>query len=227
MRRPISEIVQGAFSLIGFDLQRNSALWDSDGDFAGLLNEIRGKTLVSADRCFMLHQLVRHAGALDGDMAEVGVYRGGTARLLARSCPHKTMHLFDTFSGLPKPDQQWDRLPESDFKDTSLAEVKHFLADCVNVRFYPGLFPDTAQDLRGLRFCFAYADADLYESTRSCLTFFYPRLVPGGVLVIDDYNWQECPGVKQAVGEFLQDKPERPIVARRYQCVIIKLPNHT
>jgi hypothetical protein len=62
---------------------------------------------------------------------------------------------------------------------------------------------------------------DLYESTLSCLRFFYPRLSPGGILISHDYLTAE--GVNAAFREFFAGKPEPVIELTGYQCMIVKL----
>ena len=52
-------------------------------------------------------------------------------------------------------------------------------------------------------------DLDLYEGVRDSLGFFYPRMAPGGVIVLDDYGFASCPGARAAADEFFDDKPER------------------
>lgn len=197
-------------------------VWRSDREFSALFKEIEGRTLVSPDRCFMLFQFARHAAGRGGEMAEVGVYRGGTARLLARTCPGRTFHLFDTFSGLPPVDPGIDLHREAEFSDSSLDAVRDYLSGLENLRFHPGTFPDSARKLAGNRFCFVHVDVDIYRSTADCLDFFYPRLAPGGVMAFDDYGWEGCPGVKKALDEFLASRPEFPILTARHQCVLIK-----
>ena len=54
------------------------------------------------------------------------------------------------------------------------------------------------------------------------MEFFYDKVVPGGVIVFDDYGWQNCLGVKQAIDEFLNDRIETPIITTRHQCILIK-----
>jgi O-methyltransferase len=183
--------------------------------------EVKGRTLVGRSRCFMLHGLSLYARALPGEIAEVGVYRGGTARLLARTNPGKTVHLFDTFAGMPDHDPNVDVHRRGDFADTSLEGVKQFLQGCPNVAFHQGFFPQTAEPVRDSRFCLVHIDTDIYRSVKDGLEFFYPRLVPGGVLVFDDYEWERCPGVKQAIDEFLADKPNLAAVrTTRYQALL-------
>lgn len=197
-------------------------LWRGREEFLALDREIRERTPVTRDRCFMIYQLARHAAGLEGDFAEVGVFRGGTARLTARACPSKTLHLFDTFAGMPGVDRSVDHHREGDFADTSLEGVKAFLAGCENLAFHPGFFPDTAKGLEERRFAYLHCDVDIYESVLACLEFFYPRMTPGGVMLFDDYEWKDCPGVRKALDEFLAGKPERVIKTTLNQGLILR-----
>ena len=197
-------------------------MWENCGDFRRLYPEIRDKTLVPADKCFMIYQFARIAGRKEGAFAEVGVYKGGTARLVARACPDKPIHLFDTFAGMPAADGLIDFHKKGDFSDTSLASVQSFLSDCPNACFHPGFFPDTAAAVSGEFFAFVYVDTDIYQSVKDCLDFFYPRMVTGGIMVFDDYEWPYCQGVEKAINNFFADKKEIPVITTRYQCTIFK-----
>ena len=172
--------IKSLFNMIGIEIRAKykfmPELWSNDLEFEELYSSITGVTKVSKDRCFMIHQLSKYSGCLEGDMAEVGVYKGGTAKLIALSCQNKKIHLFDTFSGMPKVSQV-DKHREKDFSDTCLKEVKSYLKDCHNVNFYPGFFPETAKPLADKVLCFVYIDVDLYQSTKACLEFFFPRMV--------------------------------------------------
>jgi hypothetical protein len=124
---------------------------------------------------------------------------------------------------MPEVQPEIDTHRLGDFSDTSLESVRDFLKDCTNVRFYPGLFPKTACDIKNERFCFVNIDVDIYSSTKDCLDFFYPRMVSGGVMAFDDYKWKHCAGVKKAIDEFLVGKPEKVVEVEESQCVIIKI----
>lgn len=198
-------------------------LWSNEPEFVARYQTMRDRTLVPPERCFALWQLARTARHRDGAIAEIGVFRGGTAKLLASTCPDKPLHLFDTFEGMPDTDPNVDRHRKGDFADTSLEGVKGFLAGHDNVHFHQGFFPGTATPVADQRFALVYSDVDIYLSIKDCLEFFYPRLVTGGVIVFDDYEARNCPGVRKAIDEFLADKPERPLITARYQCAIFKL----
>jgi len=191
--------------------------------FEKIFKEVERFTLLSEDRCFMLWQYARYACRLpQGEVAEVGTYKGGSARLIAKTCP-KIVHLFDTFSGIPYTDVSVDSHKKGDFSDTSMEVVRNFLSDCDNVILHPGIFPSTTNWVKDKQFCFVHIDVDVYQSVRECLGFFYPRTVRGGIIILDDYRWEKCPGVEKAITEFLATRPEIPIETTRYQCVIIKI----
>ena len=205
-------------------LMRPIPLWDRDPRFNEIMKSIT-YTLVDRIRCYMLYQFAMQAARLEGEVAEIGVYRGGTARLLASAFgpSGKTVHLFDTFEGMPSTDPDRDAHHKGDFSDTSLESVQRSLEGCGNVAFYPGFFPGTAPPIAGLKFSLAHIDVDIYRSVLDCCEFFYPRMVAGGMMVFDDYGFESCPGAKTAVDEFFRDKRERPCYIPSGQCILIKL----
>src|SRR5438046_1821983 len=94
--------------------------WRSDAAFLAVLATIESQTLVDPERCYMLWQLAHHTASIPGEAAELGVYMGGTARLLAAAMPSRRLHLFDTFGGMPETDAKRDKHRPGDFADTSL-----------------------------------------------------------------------------------------------------------
>jgi O-methyltransferase len=189
------------------------------------MKTIEGQTLVDTRRCFMLYQYVKHVTHVPGDLAEIGVYKGGTARLLAKAAEstEKTLHLFDTFAGMPPSDPTKDFFTNGSLTDTSLTRVQAFLSDCPRVQFYPGVFPDTATPVAHLNFSLVHIDVDIYQSVLACCQVFYPRMAKGGVLVFDDYGFLTCRGGKMAVDEFFADRPAYPCYLPTGQAVVIKL----
>jgi O-methyltransferase len=181
--------------------------WEDDPDFLAHYHAVVGHTLVDRQRLFILYQLAQHTVALEGNLAECGVYRGGTALLLAKLKPaNKKLYLFDTFGGMPETDSQKDYHKAGDFSDTSLPQVQQLLDGQPNVIFRPGFFPATATGLEHETFCMAHCDMDIYTSILSFCHFFYPRLTRRGVLVFDDYGSASCPGAKAAVREFCTEQ---------------------
>lgn len=156
-------------------------------------------TLITEDR---IQELIRLCGLTSfGLNAEVGVYKGGSLKLMAEAYPDKTFVGFDTFQGLPK--EKWTRNElhsPGDFSDTSLGAVEQFI-NRGNVFLVQGLFPESATSYDKTKFAFVHIDTDFYLSVKEAIQFFYPKLTPGGIIVLDDFGWPNCPGVEQALSE--------------------------
>lgn len=228
MNIKIKQLIQKLTIKLGYQIRRlpsGKQIWVDDDYFNNLRREIIGHTLVDETKCFIIYQYAKQVAELSGDVAEVGVYKGGTAKLLAKMFEpkNKTIHLFDTFSGMPPSDPQKDSIKEGEFSDTSLEKVKAYLRDCKNVCFYQGLFPVTSKPIENTTFCLVHIDADIYKSIMDCCKFFYSRMEKGGVMIFDDYGFSECQGVKIAVDEFFSDKPENPCYLLTNQCIVTRL----
>lgn len=171
--------------------------------------------------CFALDSL-RRCG---GEIAECGVYKGGTAKILAELAGDRPLFLFDTFEGMPQTDPARDLHRSGDFSDTDIASVRSYLSEHKSVTCVPGLIPDSLEAVRDRHFCFVHIDLDIYSAIKSACEFFYPRIQPGGWLLFDDYGYSSCPGARAAVDEFFADKPEVKTSMVTGQCSIQKLPS--
>jgi O-methyltransferase len=196
--------------------------------FQKIMDKVRGTTLVSDDRCYIIYTLCLNCVHLQGDFAECGTYKGGTAFLIANIIKESTgdrqLHLFDTFTGMPNMVVgEIDYHQAGSFADTSLDSVRRYLSQFPFTVFHPGLIPDTLSGVKDKLFSFVHVDVDIYQSARHCCEFFYQRLVKGGVMVFDDYGFIECKGERKAVDEFFMDKRENPVVLPTGQCLVIKL----
>lgn len=153
---------------------------------------------------------------IPGDFAEVGVYKGDSARAIHHMDPERTMHLFDTFEGFPEKDLRVETGEAAtytvrNFADTSKEKVLKIIGEDRHVVFHKGYFPETTEGLGNHVFALVNLDADLYAPTRYALDFFYPRLSPGGVILIHDYT-HKWDGIKRAVDEWLPTIPENLIM---------------
>ncbi len=172
----------------------------------------------------IIFQLLESTLGLAGNVAECGVWQGSTllptALFLRRRAPRKRLFGFDSFQGLNETVARdvWmgggddERKQVGGFSNTSYEavsqRVREFgLAD--TAALVPGYFQDTLTGYANETFCFVHLDCVIYESYRTCLEFFYPRLVPGGVILLDEYKDPPWPGCTLAVDEFLADKPEK------------------
>jgi rfaE bifunctional protein nucleotidyltransferase chain/domain len=148
---------------------------------------------------------------LPGDVADLGAYKGGVSFVLNRLRPGKTLHVFDTWEGTPYDDPlchhkkgEW----KADFEG-----VVKFVGIAT---YHKGVFPYTAE---GGEFCFVYVDMDTYQATKDAIEFFWPRMVQGGVIVFDDYDWTPCTGVKKAVDEVFDKKR---VITNLFTCIVEK-----
>lgn len=143
--------------------------------------------------------------AVPGVLAEAGVFRGFTTKTIHACLPERTLYLFDTFSGFPDKKHSGDERCSA----TSIDIVKRYIGDCNNIVFCQGVFPETTIGLEQLTFSFVMLDMDRYESTHDGLTFFYPRVNPGGYIFLHDFNSPESDyGVSRATNDYMRDKPE-------------------
>jgi O-methyltransferase len=150
-----------------------------------------------------------------GDLIETGVWRGGASILMrgvlrAYGVRDRSVWVADSFEGLPPPDaarypaDEGDLHHENRLLAVSLEEVqenfrKYGLLDD-RVRFLKGWFKDTLPYAPIERLAVARLDGDMYESTMDALRSLYPKLQPGGYLIVDDYG--AIPACRQAVTDF-------------------------
>jgi hypothetical protein len=181
------------------------------------------RMILTLRETYNIYSYLTGALPLGGAIAELGVYKGGGAKLISEFKADLPLHLFDTFQGMPAVDRVVDLHNEGDFSDTSLGNVQHYLRDYPNCFFHKGFFPDTTRDLpENVEFCFVHLDVDIYESTLSGLKYFYPRLKTGGVIISHDYYSLSCPGVKRAFDEYFAGTREEVIHLWDKQCLVKK-----
>ncbi len=163
-----------------------------------------GESLVVGVKLAKLAELLEKTAGVPGDIVEVGVYRGGSAAVLAAAAGASHVYLFDTFAGMPEHDGTLDgHWGVGSFGDTSLEAVRGMFADNPAVTVAKGVFPqDTGHLVAGCRFRLVHLDVDNHGPYMACLKFLYPLVSPGGVIVCDDYGEQCCPGATTAVDEF-------------------------
>ena len=167
-----------------------------------------------------------------GALSECGVWNGGAIGLMGladRRFPgHKerTLHLFNSFEGLPQPTARdtdvFDGHDAGDVltpigacKGERAPVVEDFLVNRLGLpkdqlAFHVGWFQDTVPVARSTigDIAILRLDGDWYKSTKVCIGNLYDRLVPGGFLVIDDYGTFE--GCRQAVDEFFSTRGALP-----------------
>ncbi len=182
--------------------------WWTDRSFMTAFEAVRDATLVDIYRLYELWRSVEQVAALEGDLLEVGVWRGGSGCLVAtcarERCPDASVYLCDTFEGVVKAGAEDNEFVGGELSDTSASRVRdlaHRLG-LDNLTVVEGVFPDeTADRVPVSKLRFAHIDVDVYESARDSFLWIWDRLVPGGVVVFDDYGFHDCEGVTRFVNE--------------------------
>ncbi|MGE4232433.1 MAG: TylF/MycF/NovP-related O-methyltransferase [Bacteriovoracia bacterium] len=202
--------------------------YDDEIQIKESVQKVRNNTMATFERLATLWQQVRYLDryGIEGSLVECGVWKGGTIGMMAlghmASHPqnHREIHLFDSFEGLPEPIEKdgkmafWYAKKKAHGTLSSIGKCVGTLDENKNlfrtinypedkVNFHVGWFqdvlPKVAPSLGPI--ALLRLDGDWYESTMVCLKHLYPKVVKGGVIVIDDYgHWEGC---KKAVDEFI------------------------
>ena len=207
---------------------------DRDSVFTNIFEKARVYSMTNKEVMYSLYLAVRYAieNKIPGDFVECGVWRGGSALLAALTFrefgdANRVIRLYDTFEGMTKPSEEdidiegeaasdyierfgdaghWcyenvDAVRSVFFKHGIEKNVQFIVGDVLNT-----LLTDVPESVSVLRL-----DTDWYASTKAELEVLYPRLVTGGVVIIDDYgHWN---GARAAVDEYFSDRP-RPLLQR-------------
>lgn len=152
----------------------------------------------------MIRENLLRVKDLEGDIAEVGVSVGDSAEEMCEVKGKKKLHLFDTFEGHPNTIGRYDVGQYPGRHKADIKDVKKRLKKYPKVYFYKGTFPETSKPVAKKKFCFVNLDTDLYRGTYDGLEFFVPRMVPGGVIILHDY--QGIPGVACACIDYFEEK---------------------
>lgn len=210
-----------------------SRYFNEGDDYLTLFARAREITKTDPDilkelRFYIVYQMVLHVVQqynISGDFAECGCLKGHStymiSELLERYDFKNQFYVFDAFEdGFPdKTQEDMDELGVSDPIEVLKEKEYHVssYSDAVQVLkkfpfvtlckgWIPSIFEEKKEHLDGRQYAFLHIDVDLYEPARDSLAYFYPRMVKGGVIVIDDYGYSGFPGAKKAVDEFLKDK---------------------
>lgn len=219
--------------MLGVELYKSNLSWPHDKEYfqvarTFLPNKEKHKLNVH-DRKFTLAQFLKMVRDIPGDTAECGVYRGESSNIILKLTEKKDRYhyCFDSFEGLSRPSQKDISISIYGFKwkehdlHVSEDETKKNLSHYKNVIFKKGWIPNRFSEVSDCRFSFVHIDVDLKQPTNDSLVFFYPRMSSGGIIIVDDYGFESCPGARKATDEFMIDKPEVVLHLTTGQGVII------
>ncbi|MBN2051477.1 MAG: class I SAM-dependent methyltransferase [Spirochaetales bacterium] len=214
---------------------------DMEKDFLFLWEQVRSYTMTSIERSYNLYTAVKYVveNSVPGDLVECGVWKGGSCMLMARTllalgATDRNIYLYDTFNGMTEPSDEdviaWNGKPvkekwEADRQGksqnftswaVSLTTVKRNMESTgyppENIFYIAGDVRDTLRTLRHDRIACLRLDTDWYDTTALELERLYPHLVPGGVLILDDYG--HFKGARKAVDDYFDTLSRRPFLSR-------------
>ena len=199
-----------------YNAQKKVDLRRLDG-FGELAERIRaeGRTYLHLDRLYTLWQGVVGMPSSGQVVVEVGVFKGGSAKFIAEALRHigrsLPVYACDTFTGhtIVDPARDGRHQVGRQFTGVEFAQVQDYLRDYPDVCLVAGDIHVTATRLDAVNaFGLVHIDVDVYPPTKFCLERFAPRVVVGGIVVVDDYGFKTCPGARQAVDEFAAAHPQ-------------------
>jgi predicted O-methyltransferase YrrM len=181
-------------------------------DFGPLARRVlkEGRTFLNADRLYTLWQAARSMPEAATAAAEIGTFKGGSAKLLAEAMRAsgrvRPFYVCDTFSGHAVVNEALDGRHRvgKQFTAVRAPRVISYLSEYEFLTVVEGDIQETAARLPAdHRFGLVHIDVDVHPVTQFCLEFFAPRLAAGATIVVDDYGFTTCPGVKKAVDDFV------------------------
>jgi O-methyltransferase len=212
-------------------LYKSHLNWTMSVDLRDLHREWGDMPGIPADRCYFLHAMGRIVATkrIPGDTAECGVRFGKSTFFLLKAIgdPARAHHIFDSFAGLSETgdeDQPVTGIKAWSQGDISVEEqmARDNLARFPNCHFYKGWIPERFGEVADRTFALVHIDVDLFQPTLDALTFFYPRMARGGLLICDDYGFASCPGATKAFDEFFESRSECVIPIPSGQCLVQK-----
>lgn len=230
----LSQLINYPLGLLGLKVVRKSRLQlvnhidvDQDKAFMQVYEKVKPFTMVEVERCYALYQSVQYIikSNIAGDIVECGVWKGGSAMLMAYTLQqagitNRKIFLYDTFEGMAKPGEmdganekkEWESLKVTDTLNKMCYSPIEEVKENMNATGYPaeniilikGKVEDTIPSTMPGGIALLRLDTDWYESTRHELQHLYPLLENKGVLLVDDYGaWQ---GARKAVDEYFAGK---------------------
>jgi O-methyltransferase len=227
--QPVKDRVKRTLAKRGIALVYRSNS-DMEPEFWNAYERSHVATMTSVERMYALHRATGYVvrAGVPGAIVECGVWRGGSSMmaaltLMSKGDTSRELWLYDTFEGMPEPTESdiaaptgasarrdWESAQRGDHNAWCYASVDEVRANMGETRypqerlhFIKGKVEDTIPGDIPEEIAILRLDTDWYESTRHELEYLFPRLVPGGVLILDDYGYWA--GARKAVDEYFAE----------------------
>ncbi len=181
--------------------------WLDNTYFMQIFESVKNNTLVDVYRCYELFSLIIDNASMEGDVLEVGVWKGGTGSILAKALNQvdisAKIYLADTFSGVVKAGKNDTIYKGGEHSDTSVKEVESLLnkIDAKNVTILKGIFPNEVNIPSNIKLRLCHIDVDTYDSAKEVFDSIWDKIVVGGAVVFDDYGFFGCEGITHLCNE--------------------------
>lgn len=203
---------------------------DMDIEFKSVYEKTKDHTLTSIENMYALYKATEYIAAakVPGDFVECGVWKGGSAMIMANTLlkkqeAHRKIYLYDTFTGMAQPTEkdvtiadsapaitEWEKRQKAGYNEWAFSPLEEVKANMLktaykqeNIVFVKGKVEETIPQTVPSKIALLRLDTDWYESTYHELKYLFPLLVPGGVIIIDDYG--HFAGAKEAVDTYFKE----------------------
>lgn len=219
-----------------------NGLYDAGLNLTGTPDVVKPAYSKRRERFYNLAQFFLQVQKLEGAIAECGCWKGLSSYMLCHLLRrHRAgfrgagYQIFDSFEGLSVPvDADMVMNPKLQSADATRPagsyaaayyEVRASLAEFPEIEYHKGWLPQSLEGLPEQRYRFVHVDVDLYEPSKGCLEYFYPRLVPNGMIVSDDYGSLYWPGAKKAIDDFCAEHQVPLLTVSTGQAILWKRGN--
>lgn len=141
-----------------------------------------------SERSYVLFKIAKELSSINADFVECGPYAGISSYYMAKNC-RTTLHLFDSWEGVSEVgelDNEFYNIFK--FDKVKIEDTQKNLKDFKNIKYYKGWIPDRFNEVENLKFSLVHIDLDLYKPTLDSISFFWPRVVGGGVMICDFHH---------------------------------------
>jgi len=235
----MKRLVLAALGKVGYTMMKVKSVFpfDMDAGFKEIYDTCHPYSLTSPERMYSIYKAVEYLTRyrIEGDLVECGVWKGGSTMAMALTLKKfgdttRTIRLYDTYEGMPaaspKDVDSGGRSGETMRKDLEAKSEKMYYSSLEeacrnilstgypqeNIVFIKGKVEETLPAAAPAKIALLSLDTDWYESTYHELVHLFPRLVPSGVLYIDDYgHWK---GSREATDTYFAETGVKILLTR-------------
>ena len=178
--------------------------WESNQEFLQIYKKIKKYTTLDVMRLYELWYLDDQIKDLSGDYIEIGVYKGGSAALIAKKNSKNKFFLCDTFQGVVGASEKDNKYLGGEHSDVTENDLESFFLSLkiTNYEIIKGIFPESAKNkIEENKFKYCHIDVDTYLSAKNSFEFIWNKLEIGGIVIFDDYGFIGTEGVTEFVNE--------------------------